>query len=328
MTVISIIHTAAEGTLVYGTARGDGSKDVLAPAGFRWYRSMDAWGIVGSRDRRPDRTKIGQAATGLRAAGFTVTLDINDTMRPTVEVGADLAGRRTVRSQVLAERAERAAQAAQRAWDGEHRSVRALPPMGEPIKVGHHSEGRHRKAIRNAQQALARAVAASAEAESRRRKAEASEAAEVHRRSPVTIKNRIDRLQAEQRRDERLRDGYRRTISRTTGAVDDCKPATGAARERLVSQIADRQQLIDYWTRIYQAQQAEGLAPAFGREMIGKGDAVRYRNRWYEVVRVNAKSVTVQMSRGTATVAYHEISEHRRREEAAAARQDGASDSG
>lgn len=53
----------------------------------------------------------------------------------------------------------------------------------------------------------------------------------------------------------------------------------------------------------------------FGREMIGKGDAVRYRNRWYEVVRVNAKSVTVQMLRGTATVAYHEISEHRRREE-------------
>jgi hypothetical protein len=36
---IAITHTAAEGTLVFGTARGDGSKDILGPAGFRWMRS-------------------------------------------------------------------------------------------------------------------------------------------------------------------------------------------------------------------------------------------------------------------------------------------------
>ena len=50
------------------------------------------------------------------------------------------------------------------------------------------------------------------------------------------------------------------------------------------------------------------------RAMIATGDAVRYRNRWYEVTRVNAKSVTVRMSRSTSTIGYHEISEHRRRE--------------
>lgn len=80
MSLLAITHNAAEGTLVYGTARGDGSKDVLGPAGFRWYRSMDAWGIVGSRDRRPNTAKIEQAATGLRAAGFTVVVDIDDTV--------------------------------------------------------------------------------------------------------------------------------------------------------------------------------------------------------------------------------------------------------
>lgn len=82
MSVIAITHTAAEGTLVYGTARGDGSKDVLGPAGFRWYRSLDAWGIVGSRDRCPNVAKIEQAANGLRAAGFTVTTPFGRLRRP------------------------------------------------------------------------------------------------------------------------------------------------------------------------------------------------------------------------------------------------------
>jgi len=45
--------------------------------------------------------------------------------------------------------------------------------------------------------------------------------------------------------------------------------------------------------------------------MIAKGDAVCYRNRWYEVTRVNAKSVTVKMSRGTGTIRIHRIGGHR-----------------
>lgn len=33
---IQIIHTAAEGTLVHGTTRGDGTNTILKSAGFRW----------------------------------------------------------------------------------------------------------------------------------------------------------------------------------------------------------------------------------------------------------------------------------------------------
>lgn len=311
MSVIAITHTAAEGTLVYGTARGDGSKDVLAPAGFRWYRSMDAWGIVGSRDRRPNTAKIERAAAALRAAGFTVVVDIDDTPRPAEEAETDLAARREARAEGLRAAAARGEQNAQRAWDTADRAAQAVPPGGEPIKIGHHSEGRHRKAIATAQQTMARAVAAASEAEAKRRKAQASEAAEVHRRNPVTIKNRIARLEAEQRRDERARDGYRRTLSRVDGAVEECPPATGGYRERLLVQIADRQEQIEYWQRVYETQQAEGIATDYSREVIGKGDAVCYRKRWYEVTRVNAKSVTVTMSHGTGTISYHQINDHR-----------------
>lgn len=274
MSVIAITHTPTEGTLVYGTTRGDGSRDVLGPAGFRWYRSMGAWGIVGSRDRRPDTATIEHVAAALRGAGFTVVVDMDAGVRLAADSGADEQSRRGGRAT-----ASRAA---------------------------------------TAQQTMARTVAATADAQARRRRAEASAAAEAHRRPPVAVKIRLARLQSAQRRDERSRDGYR-TLSKATGAVKDCPPVTGAHRERLLTRIADRQEQIDYWTSIYAAQQAQGIATAFSREMISRGDAVCYRNRWYEVTRVNAKSVTVKMARGSGSIGYQEISEHRRAAAAAEA---------
>lgn len=311
MSTIAITHNAAEGTLVYGTARGDGSKDVLGPAGFRWYRSMNAWGIVGSRDRRPDTAKIELAAHQLRAAGFSVVVDIDTTARPAAAVEADRAVRSHARAEALRAAASRSDQKAQGAWDAAERAARAVPPGGEPIKIGHHSEGRHRKAIATAQKTMARAVAAAGEAEAKRRKAEASAAADIHRRNPVTVRNRIERLLAEQRRDERLRDGYRRTVSKATGAVQQTPPATGEHRDRLLAQIAERQDQIDYWTKVHEAQQAQGIAPSFSPDEIAQGDAVCYRNRWYEVTRVNIKSVTVKMARGSGSIRYHDITAHR-----------------
>ena len=63
---IEITHTAAEGTLVHGTARGDGTNTILKANGFRWFRTLGLWGIAGSRDRQPNRYKIDRAADALR----------------------------------------------------------------------------------------------------------------------------------------------------------------------------------------------------------------------------------------------------------------------
>ncbi len=327
--VIAITHTAAEGTLVYGTARGDGSKDILGPAGFRWYRSIEAWGIVGSRDRHADAPRLDRVAAQLRAAGFTVSIDIDNTPRSPAEIDADTATRRVARARRLSAKAKRGAAVAEQACKAADAAAERLPPLGEPIKVGHHSEGRHRRAITRAQTVMARAVAAAAKAETEKRRAEAAIAAESHRRSPAAVMNRIERLEAEQRRDERVRDGSRRTLSATTGAVEESAPATGDYRQRILARIAERKEQIDYWKAIHATQVAEGIATDFTSACIAKGDSIRYRGRWYQVSGVNPKSVTVKMASGTGSVRYHDVAEHRRASESgvAAAASDGCAGS-
>ena len=73
---ITITHTNEDGTLVEGTARGDGSRDALRDAGFRWSRNLDAWFMPQSRGFGPRHDRIDLLAAGLRKAGFTVTVEI------------------------------------------------------------------------------------------------------------------------------------------------------------------------------------------------------------------------------------------------------------
>lgn len=300
---IAVTHSAAEGTLVFGTARGDGSREVLGPAGFRWYRSMGAWGIVGSRDRVADVERIERAASGLRAAGFTVSVALDDAPRSaTAQSTRPRRGAARVSAQ-----ADQGTVAA-----GRDEPDRVSPPGG-PSKGGHHCGGSRRRSIPRAQTVVARSVAAAAKAENDRRKAEAAVAGEAHRRSPTAVKNRIDRLEADQRRDARARDGTRRVMSRIAGVAytADSGPAGGEARRRLVARIARRQDDIDYWKGVYTAQVDAGIAQKFTSSTITKGDEVRYRGRWYVVTRVNPKSVTVRMARGTGNIRYHGVVEHR-----------------
>ena len=78
MSALTITHTHAEGTLIDGTSRGDGSAEVLKAQRWRWSRNLGSWYIPQSRDRRAKLPQINATATALRAAGFTVELDIDD----------------------------------------------------------------------------------------------------------------------------------------------------------------------------------------------------------------------------------------------------------
>ena len=40
---LTIEHTEAEGTLLLGTSRGDGSAEVVKALGWRWGRSIGLW---------------------------------------------------------------------------------------------------------------------------------------------------------------------------------------------------------------------------------------------------------------------------------------------
>ena len=95
------------------------------------------------------------------------------------------------------------------------------------------------------------------------------------------------------------------------------EPMVKDALIRLNPEIAedpDRADEIIYWKGIYAAQQAAGLANTYGPDSINKGDLIKKRGAWYQVVRVNPKSVSVQVQAGatwTHKIAYHQISEHR-----------------
>ncbi len=42
--MLTISHSAVDGTLIDGTSRGDGSGEVLRAHGWRWFRSIAMWG--------------------------------------------------------------------------------------------------------------------------------------------------------------------------------------------------------------------------------------------------------------------------------------------
>ncbi|KPN46941.1 DUF3560 domain-containing protein [Mycobacterium intracellulare] len=313
---IEITHTAAEGTLVHGTARGDGTNTILKASGFRWFRTLGVWGIAGSRDRQPNRYKIERAADALRAAGHDVSVDVDDTHRPTAEAEADRAQRQAQRVEALNAKADRQSAAAEAAWEAEQRAVEALPPGGEPIKIGHHSERRHRNVIAHAHDATRRAIDATELANQANGRAEAAASTTAHRYNPVTVKNRIEKLEAEQRGDQRILDGHRRVVAHTATHeyVDEFGPATGPYRDQVIARMAQRENQIDYWNTIYAQLQASGVASTHSRANISKGDLIKYRGHWYPVVRANSKTVSVRLhevASWTDRIGYHEISGHR-----------------
>lgn len=313
---IEIIHTAAEGTLVHGTARGDGTNTILKAAGFRWFPSLGVWGIAGSRDRQPNRYKIDRAADALRAAGHEVSVDVDDTHRPTAEAEADRAHRQEERVDALNAKADRKAAEAEAAWEAEHRAVQLLPPDGQPILVGHHSERRHRKAIERAHNATRKAIDATEDAGTAQARAQAAARTTERRYNPVTVKNRLDKLEADQRADQRRLDGHRRVVARTDAHtyVEDTPPAAGSYRLQVQARMRQRGADITYWKGVYAELQAAGVASTHSAETISKGDYIQTHGRfWYRVVRVSAKSVSVEVHDGgwTNTVGYHKISGHR-----------------
>lgn len=314
MTIIS--HSREFGTLIEGTAKGDGSSTILKAGGWRWSRNLGTWYIPNSRDRSARGHLISSTAEHLRAAGFTVEVDIDDTARPTAEVEQDKARRAEERAEALAAKAERRAAAAGQAQQGARTAAARLPEGGEPIKIGHHSETRHRNAIEKAHRATRRAIDADNEARQAAERAETAALATVRRHNPVTVANRIEALQADKRRAERQLNGHSRTLF-TVGEqryTESHEPAQGTAAERLRERIQELAGQINHWEGVRAEQIAAGQVENYSPETIAKGDQVEFRGTWYDVRRVNRKSVTIPSMVGgswTDTVAYHELSGHR-----------------
>lgn len=314
MSILTISHTHSEGTLIDGTARDDGSAEALKLNRWRWSRKLGSWYVPHSRDRLAKRTLINSTAASLRAAGFDVEVAIDDTYRPPVNVETDKIERQKDRVDALDAKADRKAASAENAWSADEAAHAALPEGGEPIKVGHHSERRHRNALDKAWNTLGKAVAAEREASNARGRADAAAHTTEARYAPVAVTRRVERLEAELRRLERTRDGYKRTLftNGQTGQkyVEEHEAATGEHRARLLADIDHTADTLAYWQGVAATQIATGKAIAYTRDLVVSGDQIRYAGHWHPVVRVNGKSVTITSIVGgswTDRVAYGEI---------------------
>lgn len=291
MTALTITHNREAGTLIEGTQRGDGTAEILKAKGWRWGRSIGAWYVPQSRDRNLKTWITGRTQKALEAAGHEVALEADDTARPVAEVEADRAARQEARAEALAQKAQRKAA---RAADAQHAADAAaarLPEGGEPIKVGHHSETRHRNAIDRAWNAQGRAIRADEDATEAQRRANAATNTTAHRYSPATVAGRIDCLEAEGRKLARQLDGY--TADRGTPYAEAIPAATGRRREAIQADATENADALAYWRGVRAQQLAAGEAADYSRETIHAGDRIKVGGTWWTVARANAKTCTL-----------------------------------
>jgi len=187
--------------------------------------------------------------------------------------------------------------------------VGSLPEGGEPIKVGHHSERRHRNAIDKAHKSMRRSIDAHNDAEEAARRADAAAATTDARYNPVTVANRIEKIGADIRRYER------QIIADVYDPEKGYRPATDEQKAKRAKHYAPKldelRDQLAYWEQVRADQIATGTATGYSRDTIAKGDAVKIRGHWAKVARVNAKTVSVETPYSwTDRAPYAEIQDH------------------
>ena len=282
--MITIEHTHAEGTLLDGTTRSDGTSAVIKSVrdGWRFSRNIatdGAWYLPHSRDRRAHRTVIDRLAAALRAAGHEVEVTIDDPPRATADIEAD----RTAR---IAGRADRYSELA----DARHtsgsarlahvRERRSHIPLGQPV-----ISDRYANFLQRLNRTEDRARAEIATGDHWQGRAEAAASTQSYRHNPRVITRRIQRLEAEQRRMQRARDN--------AAPRDEQAGANTDYVARADAEIAQLGEAIGYWRGELAELDATGDYRPWTREHFRIGDEVRILGTWYPVLRINKKSLTV-----------------------------------
>jgi hypothetical protein len=282
-----ISHTNDEGTIVQGTQRGDGSRDALRAARFKWSRNLGAWYMPNSRGRAAKRARIEYLQTQLEQAGFTVKVEIEQYDAAQAFETLQIHGEE--RAAMQAGRAAREQTRSAARYQASSEAVRGIEP-GQPILAGHHSQPRHERDLARSHSHLGASVAHSRKAERA-----AGRAAEVQRQTqrrsnPVVMGRRAERLEAEQRALER----------RLRGAGE--QPRRRAELEDVKAEIA-----------FLHEQMADSGVKQCTRADVQPGDLVQIRGSWREVAKANPKTVAVKTGYSwTDKYPYYEITAHER----------------
>jgi len=298
--MITISHTHAGGTLVSGTSKDDGTSAILKGCRFRWFPSVRLWGIPQSRDHLAKRWQIDEAAKQLRAAGFDVSVEIDDTPRDVAQAKADRAGRLDDRREGLTAAAGRHMEVSLAAL-ARADEIAASRPFGQPIIVGHHSERGARADQRRIERAMDRFAGEYGRSRELERAASVVGDADAYREHPPVIIRRIKGHEAELRKLPRLwADHVIYSAYRHQEPDPAYKEQLEARRVYVKAQLeADRAAL--------RAAEDAGYR-CHSRSTIHAGDMIHMHGRTWEVARVNAKSVSVKTGYSwTDTVSYERI---------------------
>ncbi len=294
MSDITIRHTHEDGTLIEGSAKGDGVYEILRGlrGNWRYFPSIRKIGLGQSRDKAAKTWDINQAAEALRKAGHEVTVEVDDTKaRSFAEAEAERYERAERRADWHAEHAGKAAAASDAAY-GAARQIGDMIPLGQPILVGHHSERRHRRDIERIDNAMRRSVDESKRSEYHADRAETAERYQARRESVPTTLRRIEKLEAERRLWQRALDGEPSNRTLRNRETDAYMPAHGKYLERVKFEMKQLDEQLAYWRDVVAKAQANGVK-VWSRDDFAKGDFMLMHGTYYEVLRVNAKSVTI-----------------------------------
>jgi predicted RNA methylase len=310
-----IRHTHEDGTLLIGSKKGDGAYELIGPrtaARFKYWPSVRMIGIPQSRDRPAKRYQIAEAAKALRAAGWTVRVEIDDTPRDVAVAKADRAARLDDRYDRLTARAERNAGEAERRRAAADRLSERFAG-GQPILVGHHSErGARADAKRIDNHDRAARIAAS-KAEWASQAASAVGAADAYRERPAVIRRRIARLESEIRQVDHRINGTRPANDwRGAYYAPEAKPATGEWLESLTARRVFLVHQLEADKKLLAGHEAAGYT-LLTRETVHKDDRVFWGRTWGDgvagaiVTRTNPRTVTLDRATWPRLLPYEDI---------------------
>jgi hypothetical protein len=281
MATILIRHDRESGTLIFGTARKDGTAQVIG--GFRAFRRSRAlpdgayWHIPHSRDNIAQEGAINACAEALRAAGHTVTVEIDNVTPATTSV-AEREADRYRRADARAERFDGYAGNATARGSALVARARAESdriPFGQPMMPDHHSYASDRNRRERTARTRKRGFDELDRGEHWEDRADAAGRYQVRREDiPRTIR-RIERLEEARRGLERDLDGVDR----------EAAPETLARLDRLIEEI-------EYWQEQVAAAEEVGVK-VWRPSDFKEGDLVEFGHGWYEVTRVGDKSLSV-----------------------------------
>ncbi|WP_424212714.1 DUF3560 domain-containing protein [Streptomyces sp. BI20] len=290
---IKITHSPREGTLITGTSRHGEEAEILRarhyPSGYtnpaRWTRELECWYLPHTRDQRARGTVLTALAERLTEAGHPTTVTINnDDRRPFAEAEAERIARAADRADRFTGYAENASARSTAAWRAGHAIADGIP-YGQPILVGHHSERRARRDQARIEAATRRSIEEHDRAEHWTRRAQAAAGHEAGRADLGTTLRRLEKLRAELRAVEKWQAG-RSAKGQSRDTTDpSVREDLHATHQQLTEEIA-------HWEEAVRAAEAAG-AKLWSRADFRPGDLARHRGTWYEVLRVNPRSLTI-----------------------------------